>query len=71
MDNTQEKRYSLLEIEDFLVNNRVPPGIEEYNDMPSDEQIIPTESKVEKIKKPWETEENLKNLNIEFQENNK
>ncbi len=56
------KIYSLVEIEDFLKNNKVPPGIKEYDDMPEIGSVEITKSTIEKIKKPWENDDNIKNL---------
>jgi hypothetical protein len=56
--------YSFLDIEEFLKNGKIPPGIKEYDDLPSLESCKPSESQVIKTKKPWETDENSKNLNF-------
>ena len=56
--------YSFLDIEEFLKSGKVPPGIKEYDDLPAIEPSQPSESKVVKAKKPWETDDNLKNLNF-------
>ncbi len=56
--------YSFLDIEEFLKSGKIPPGIKEYNDLPAFEPSQPSESKVAKTKKPWETDDNLKNLNF-------
>lgn len=63
-ENESTKTYSLVEIEDFLKNNKVPPGIKEYDDMPEIGTVEITKSTIEKIKKPWENDDNIKNLKL-------
>jgi hypothetical protein len=36
--------YSILDIEEFLKNGKIPPGIKEYDDLPSLESCKPSES---------------------------
>jgi len=55
----ETRSYSIWEIEEFLKNNQLPPGIKTYEDMPPDMPLKPSESKVKKSKKPWETQENI------------
>ncbi len=57
-------KLSLVEIEEFLRSNKLPPGIREYDDNPPLENQLPTLNTIEKLKKPWETEDNIKNLNF-------
>jgi hypothetical protein len=57
-------KLSLVEIEEFLRSNKIPPGIKQYDDIPSLENQLPSSSTIEKLKKPWETEENIKKLNF-------
>ena len=66
MNNQSTPKYSLLDLEEFLKNNITPPGIKEYNDLPPIEGIEATQSKLTKVKKPWESENNVKNLNLDF-----
>lgn len=60
----QLKKYTLEDVEEFLKKGISPPGIKQYNDLPSEEKVQPTECKLEKKKKPWETDENIKTLNF-------
>jgi len=46
-----ENRIGLLEIEEMLKNNIKPPGIMEYDDMPPETPLEPSESVKTKIKK--------------------
>jgi hypothetical protein len=63
-NDQQLESYTLADIEDYLTKGITPPGIKVYNDLPSSDYVQPTESKIEKIKKPWETDENKKSLNF-------
>jgi hypothetical protein len=58
-DNIETRSYSIWEIEEFLKNNQLPPGIKTYEDMPPDMPLKPSESKIKKSLKPWETQENI------------
>ena len=57
------KNYSIWEIEEFLKNNQLPPGIKNYEDMPPEIPLKASESLIPKIKKPWETRENILQFN--------
>jgi len=65
-ENSSEtlQSYSILDIEEFLKNGKIPPGIKEYDDLPSLESSKPSESHISKCKKPWDTDENFQNLNF-------
>ncbi len=45
------QKLSLAELEEMLKNDIKPPGIKEYDDMPSEEIQTPTENKIEKPRK--------------------
>ena len=49
-ENNQQK-YGLMELEEMLKNNIIPPGIVEYDDMPPEIALEASESKINKIKK--------------------
>jgi hypothetical protein len=73
-ENIEIRSYSIWEIEEFLKNNQLPPGIKTYEDMPPEIAIKPSENKITKAKKPWETQENIehfKNLFSEKESTNK
>ena len=47
-----EKRLTLSEIEYYILNNITPPGVKEYNDLPSnDVKEEPSKSIITKVKK--------------------
>ncbi len=56
--------YSFLDIEEFLKNDKIPPGIKEYDDLPGLDPVKASESKIEKQKKPWENDENIQKLDF-------
>ena len=55
-NNKKNRKFDLADIEDMLQKGESPPDILEYDDMPKSEitEIIITESKTIKPKKPWE-----------------
>jgi len=46
-----ENRLGLLELEEMLKNNIKPPGIMEYDDMPPETPLNPSQSIKPKVKK--------------------
>lgn len=50
-ENKDKKQYSLIDLEEMLKNNIKPPGILEYNDLPPEIPLEPSQSKKEKAKK--------------------
>ncbi len=46
-----ENRLGLLDIEEMLKNNITPPGIMEYDDMPPEIPLEPSQSTKAKVKK--------------------
>lgn len=52
-NNKKNKKFDLADIEEMLQKGENPPDIQEYDDMPKSEIII-TESKAVKPRKPWE-----------------
>ena len=65
-ENHNNKNYSIWEIEEFLKNNQLPPGIKTYEDMPPGIPLKASENVIPKIKKPWETKENILQFNDIF-----
>jgi hypothetical protein len=47
----ETQKYSLVELEEMLKNDIKPPGIKEYDDMPSLDNQTASENKIEKPKK--------------------
>lgn len=50
-NETTENKLGLLEIEEMLKHNIKPPGIMEYDDMPPETPLEPSQSTKPKIKK--------------------
>lgn len=50
-DESNENKLGLLEIEEMLKNNIKPPGIMEYDDMPPETPLEPSQSTKSKAKK--------------------
>ena len=50
-ENHHNKNYSIWEIEEFLKNNQLPPGIKTYEDMPPGIPLKASESLIPKMKK--------------------
>jgi len=51
VEQGEEKRLTLTEIEYYLENNIIPPGVKEYNDLPPDYKQEPSKSNISKMKK--------------------
>lgn len=60
-EELEAPKYTLSQLEEFLKNKIVPPGIEEYDDLPPEEPLTATSSKIKKQKKPWENDNNIDN----------
>ncbi len=63
-NNKKNKKFDLADIEEMLQKGENPPDIQEYDDMPKSEIII-TESKALKPKKPWEGKGDTIQINTE------
>lgn len=57
-NNNPHQRYGLMELEEMLKNNLMPPGIMQFDDLPPEVALEASQSVIQKAKKPWESNDN-------------